>query len=152
VGAAEPPIAQECVEGYLFCTGPTRLLILRRPPSRDRIWAPVSGKVDPDDADYPSALRREISEETGFRDLVRVFALDWEVPFPSVDGQWWRLHAYGVELDGPRPPVLSVEHDAFEWVTPARAIAELHYDDNKEAVRRLELKLSEAEGFEPPNL
>jgi 8-oxo-dGTP pyrophosphatase MutT (NUDIX family) len=142
VGAAEPAIAQECVEGYPFCRAPTRVLILRRPPSRGRIWAPVSGKVEAIDADYPSALRRELAEETGFTELVRLFPLEWEVPFTGPDGRPWRLHAYGVELDGPREPALSDEHDAWEWVAPSRAIEQLHYEDNREAVRRLESRLA----------
>ncbi|MCI4340075.1 MAG: NUDIX domain-containing protein [Thermoplasmata archaeon] len=141
MGAAEPPISQECVEGYLYCTRPTRVLILRRPPARGSIWVPVSGKVDPTDRDYPSALRRELAEETGFHEFVRSFALDWDVPFEGPDGKTWRLHAFAVELERAEAPVLSPEHDAFEWVAPAEAIARLHYEDNREAVRRLETSL-----------
>ncbi len=152
MGAAEPPISQECVEGYLFCAAPTRVLILRRPPARGRIWAPVSGKVDADDVDYPSALRRELLEETGFAEFRRFFPLDWEVPFTGPDGRRWRLHAFGVELAGPMDPVLSPEHDAFEWVDPATAIERLHYEDNREAVRRLAAKLDGSAGSGPPNV
>jgi lipoyl(octanoyl) transferase len=152
VGADDPPIAQECVEGYVFCTAPTRVLILRRPPSRGRIWAPVSGKVDPGDSDYRAALLRELSEETGFREFVRVFPLDWEVPFTGPDGRTWRLHAFGVELDGSRPPVLSSEHEAFEWVTPVQAVERLHYEDNREAVRRLIAGLRSSAATDPPTV
>ena len=59
------PIDRECVEGYLFASPPLELLLFRRPPSRGRIWVPVSGKVDPGDADLEAALRRELAEETG---------------------------------------------------------------------------------------
>lgn len=136
--AAEPrPIAQECVEGYVFTTDPIRLLVLRRPPARGSIWVPVSGKVDATDADYPSALRRELIEETGFRQFARFFPLDWEVVFDGVDGRPWRLHAFGAQLDGPEPPRLSDEHDAFEWLSAEEAIVRLHYADNRDAVRRL---------------
>jgi 8-oxo-dGTP pyrophosphatase MutT (NUDIX family) len=152
VGASEPPIAQECVEGYVYCRAPPRLLILRRPPARGRIWAPVSGKVDPGDADYPSALRRELAEETGFREFARIFPLDWEVPFTGPDGRPWRLHAYGVELDAPEEPRLSDEHEAFAWVPMAEAIGRLHYEDNKEAVRRLVRGLAPGGAFAPPNV
>jgi len=137
VGAAEPPIAQECVEGYLYCRGPVRLLVLRRPPERGRIWVPVSGKVDPTDPDLEGALRRELQEETGFTEFARLFPLDWSVPFDGPDGRRWRLHAFGAELPGPAVPTLSREHEAFEWVDPAIAIERLHYEDNREAVRRL---------------
>ena len=149
MGAADPAIAQECVEGYVFCRGPTRVLILRRPPARGRIWAPVSGRVDAGDADYPAALRRELSEETGFTAPLRLFPLDWEVPFTGPDGRTWRLHAFGVELAGPQSPTLSHEHDAYEWVTSTQAIERLHYEDNREAVRRLVARLTEVPGTDP---
>ncbi|MCI4361518.1 MAG: NUDIX domain-containing protein [Thermoplasmata archaeon] len=67
----DSPIDQECVEAYIFSGRPPRLLVLRRPPDRGSIWVPVSGKVDPTDADFPSALAREVNEETGFHDVLR---------------------------------------------------------------------------------
>jgi lipoyl(octanoyl) transferase len=141
VADSGPPVAQECVEGYLFAGRPPRFLILRRPPSRDRIWVPVSGKVDPGDADLERALRRELAEETGFRDFRSFFSLDWHVRFDGPDGRPWRLHAYGVELSGEPSPALSAEHDAFEWVDADEAVRRLHYEDNREAVRRVRARL-----------
>lgn len=152
MGADEPAVAQECVEGYVFCRAPTRVLILRRPPERGRIWAPVSGKVDPGDRDYAEALRRELVEETGFAAPTRLFPLDWEVSFAGPDGRRWRLHAFGVELPGPDPPVLSAEHDAFEWVSSDQAIERLHYEDNREAVRRLVDRLASERAPDPPTV
>lgn len=140
------PIAQECVEAYLFTAHPRRILVLLRPPGRGSIWVPVSGKVEPTDVDLVSALRRELAEETGWTDPVRVFLLDWEVTFDGPDGRRWRLHAYGVELDGPKSPRLSEEHERFDWLPPAEARERLHYEDNRSAVDRL---LSILEGSEP---
>jgi 8-oxo-dGTP pyrophosphatase MutT (NUDIX family) len=144
VADSDPPIAQECVEAYLFTGRPPRFLILRRPPERDRIWVPVSGKVDPADHDLESALRRELGEETGFTQFTSFFPLDWHVPFDGPDGRRWRLHAYAVELAEERPPLLSREHEAFEWVDGDEAERRLHYDDNREAVRRLRARLGSA--------
>ena len=132
-----PPVAQECVEAYVFVAAPARFLILRRPPERGRIWVPVSGKVEPTDPDLESALRRELAEETGFTRFRRLFSLHWHVRFDGPDGRPWRLHAYGVELAREEPPVLSREHEAFEWVDRDEALRRLHYEDNREAVRRL---------------
>jgi 8-oxo-dGTP pyrophosphatase MutT (NUDIX family) len=112
----------------------------------------VSGKVDPGDRDYPSALRRELGEETGWHDFLRVFPLGWEVPFTGPDDRLWRLHAFGVELDGPRPPTLSAEHEAFEWLPFSAAIERLHYEDNREAVRRLAAILDRPADAQPPNV
>lgn len=140
-GSAER-IDQECVEAYLFAGRPPRLLLFRRPPSRDRIWVPVSGKVDPTDRDLQSALLRELAEETGFRSFVRVFDLDWSVPFEGPDHRRWRLHAYGAELSGEELPRLSPEHEAFEWVGVEEAVRRLHYEDNRQAVARLSERVS----------
>ena len=136
------PVAQECVEGYLFTRRPFRVLILRRPPSRGQIWVPVSGKVDPTDRDFDSALRRELAEETGFTELREVFSLDWHVRFDGPDGRPWRLHAYAVELPDERTPALSAEHESFAWVDDAEAERRLHYEDNREAIRRLRQRLA----------
>ncbi|MCI4342078.1 MAG: NUDIX domain-containing protein [Thermoplasmata archaeon] len=145
---ASAPIEQECVEGYVYVAAPFRLLILRRPPSRDRIWVPVSGKVEGTDRDYPSALRRELQEETGFTDVRRLYSLDWEVSFEGPKGARWRLHAFGVEVPAPWAPILSAEHEAFAWVSAAEAKARLHYPDNQRAVDRL---LERAGGAHPPS-
>jgi 8-oxo-dGTP pyrophosphatase MutT (NUDIX family) len=131
------PVARECVEGYLFSTGPLRILILRRPPERGEFWVPVSGKVDPTDASWEAAIRREVGEETGLTDPRRVFALDWHVRFRADNGETWRLHAYGVETEPEFTPRLSPEHEAAEWVTPAEAVGRLHFEDNRAAVARL---------------
>jgi 8-oxo-dGTP pyrophosphatase MutT (NUDIX family) len=143
VAADDPPISQECVEGYLFVRDPFSLLLFRRPPARGRIWAPVSGKVDPTDLDWESALRREVREETGFVQWRTWIPLDWHVVFDGPDGGRWRLHAYGIELDSLRTPALSAEHEAFEWVDYEEAIRRLHYEDNREAVRRLVARLAD---------
>jgi 8-oxo-dGTP pyrophosphatase MutT (NUDIX family) len=136
------PVVRECVEGYLFATPPLELLIFRRPPSRGQIWVPVSGKVDPEDRDFDAALRRELREETGLDQPRRLVPLDWHVRFRADNGETWRLHAYAVEVDRTFVPMLSPEHEAFRWVTPAESTSLLHYDDNRGAVERLVLRLS----------
>jgi dihydroneopterin triphosphate diphosphatase len=113
------------------------MLLFRRPPSRGRIWVPVSGKVDPSDRNFSAALRREISEETGLTQLRRVSPLRWVFRFRGPDGRIWRLHAFAVELSARRAPRLSHEHDAYAWLEPSVAVERLHYRDNRAALRRL---------------
>jgi len=137
VSARLGPVARECVEAYLYARPPLEILLFRRPPSRQRIWVPVSGKVDPGDADFEAALAREIAEETGLAPCPPPEPLDWHVPFRADNGETWRLHAYAVRVPRSFRPTLSAEHEAFEWVAPEEAIRRLHYDDNQEAVRRL---------------
>jgi len=133
----DEPIARECVEGYLFARDPPLLLIFRRPPTRGSIWVPISGKVDPTDANFDGALSRELEEETGLSHPIRVDPLDWEVSFRADNGEVWRLHAYAVEIARSFQPRLSSEHVEFEWVGLDEAERRLDYPDNREAVGRL---------------
>jgi len=133
----ELQIDQECVEGYVYTPAPLRLLVLRRPPPRGRIWVPVSGKVDPGDGARLSTLRRELWEETGFAHVERYLPLGWTVVFEGPDQRRWRLEAWGVELDRAAAPTLSDEHDAFAWVSAREAVHRFHYEDNRSAVARL---------------
>jgi 8-oxo-dGTP pyrophosphatase MutT (NUDIX family) len=139
------PIAKECVEGYLFASPPLELLVFRRPPARGRIWVPVSGKVDPTDRDLPSALVREMEEETGLSLRVdQLIDLDWHVPFRADNGETWRLHAFAVEVPRSFHPRLSLEHEAAEWVSADEAVHRLHFEDNRAAVERLRDRLVHA--------
>ena len=131
------PVARECVEGYLYAGPPLELLVFRRPPARGEIWVPISGKVDPTDADFDAALRRELVEETGLIRARRLVPLDWHVKFRADNGEVWRLHAYGVEVDRGFVPTLSREHEQYAWVSVPEALRRLHYEDNRAAVHRL---------------
>ncbi|MGA8542957.1 MAG: NUDIX domain-containing protein [Thermoplasmata archaeon] len=131
------PVVRECVEGYLYANPPLELLLFRRTPARGQIWVPISGKVEATDTDFESALRRELREETALAQPRRVFSLDWQVRFRADNGETWRLHAYGVEVDRSFTPVLSAEHEDAAWVSLDEAIARLHYEDNKGAVAQL---------------
>jgi 8-oxo-dGTP pyrophosphatase MutT (NUDIX family) len=136
------PVAKECVEGYLFASPPLELLLFRRPPARGRIWVPVSGKVEPTDRDFPSALGREVEEETGLSlRPEELIDLDWHVPFRADNGETWRLHAFAVEVPRSFQPRLSPEHEAAEWVSAEEAVRRLHFEDNRAAVERLRERL-----------
>ncbi len=147
---ASSAIARECVEGYLYTAQPFELWIFRRPPARGGIWVPVSGKVEPSDADLEAALRRELREETGLEQPGPVTPLDWQVPFDAPGGEGtWRLTAFAVEVDPAWRPALSAEHDLAERVSPSVASVRLHYTDNREAVQRLAARLEPRLGPNP---
>jgi 8-oxo-dGTP pyrophosphatase MutT (NUDIX family) len=137
------PVARECVEGYLLSRAPLELLLFRRTPARGEIWVPISGKVEPTDADFEAALRRELVEETGLVNPREIFPLDWHVRFRADNGETWRLHAFGVAVDRSFSPTLSEEHEEWKWVPVAEAEGFLHYEDNRAAVRRLVESLSQ---------
>jgi len=132
------PVTRECVEGYLFAAPPLALLLFRRPPSRGRIWVPVSGKVETGDGDFRSALCRELEEETGLTSRPEeLIDLDWHVPFVADNGETWRLHAFALRVPRTFLPRLSPEHEGAEWVPVEVALRRLHFEDNRQAVERL---------------
>jgi 8-oxo-dGTP pyrophosphatase MutT (NUDIX family) len=137
VSARRSGVAQECVEGYLFVRHPFQVLLFRRPPSRGRIWVPISGKVDRPDRSFSAALRREVREETGLTRFRRISPMRWVFRWRGSGGGIWRLHAFAVELPSRRIPRLSDEHEAFEWLDPREALKRLHFRDNRAALRRL---------------
>jgi 8-oxo-dGTP pyrophosphatase MutT (NUDIX family) len=137
------PISRECVEGYLFAFPPLALLVFQRTPARGRVWGPVQGKVEPSDRDFPTAVCREVEEETGFVSRPdRFIDLDWHVPFRADNGEVWRLHAFALEVPRSFQPRLSDEHETAEWVSAEEALRRLHYEDNRAAVERLRERLS----------
>lgn len=137
------PVAQECVEGYLFASPPFELLIFRRVPDRGHLWVPVQGKVEPSDRDFAAALCREVEEETGFvAQPEQLVDLDWHVPFRFEGGPLWRLHAFGLEVPRSFEPRLNEEFDAVEWVSADEAVRRLHFEDNRAAVGRLRERLN----------
>ena len=132
-----PLPVRDCVEGFIHVRAPARFLLLRRTPDRGGFWQPVSGSVEPWDRDLPSAMLREVAEETGFREGVRVDPVGWGLQFPGPNGRTFRSHTFAVEVPQLRPPRLSDEHDAFRWCTLSEALATLHWPDNREGLRRL---------------
>ena len=141
------PVAKECVEAYLFASPPLEVLLFRRPPARGRIWVPVSGKVEPTDADFRAATCRELEEETGLLSRPQeLIDLDWAVPFVADNGETWRLHAFAREVPRSFRPRLSAEHETAEWVSVEEASRRLHFEDNRAAVERLRRRVPGSSG------
>ena len=129
---------QECVEAYLVAGEPRNVLLLKRTDARGGFWQPVSGRIEAWDPDAGVAARREVFEETGFVVEGKPVDLAWSFAFAGRDGRTWRVHAYGLPLPGIRPPRLSDEHTAFRWLPLREASSWLAFEDNRQALRRLE--------------
>lgn len=96
------------------------ILLLKRPADdfRGGTWELPSGKVEPHDADLYTALRREVSEETGLH-IADITGYLGAFDYTSGSGKHTRQHTWSVTQRSslPREDVVLTEHDEQAWVT-----------------------------------
>ncbi len=102
--------------------GKVEYLLMHRIPKRDGVWQGVSGGVE-DNEDLNKAAARELREETGFVAKVESINFQFEYPvkkefshiyLPNVKNI--KEHSFTADVTGLGEPILSDEHDAFQWV------------------------------------
>ncbi len=125
------------------------ILLMRRSPGRilPGLWQCVSGSLEPGETVAASALR-ELREETGFgvERIAGFYDLDQVNQFhePSV-GAIVTSAIFAVRVRAGAEPVLSHEHDAVGWVSPAGALELAIWPAYRESVRRIEENLLDPE-------
>ena len=127
----------------LYRRYPDRLLLFRRTGHTDLAWWPVTGHVDPQDADLLAAARREVEEETGYRPEA-VWSFGRGVTFTQVrDGRerTFEEHAFAADVTGLGPVRLSGEHVAFAWFTLKSAEEVLPHPHQRVALQELKARL-----------
>jgi 8-oxo-dGTP pyrophosphatase MutT (NUDIX family) len=113
----------------------TEYLLLKRLPERNRFWQPVTGGVEEGET-LTEALRREIREETGIENLVRViediYYFEFSDPNPNKE------YVYGVEVASAEIVMLDrKEHSEYRWCRIKDALQLLSWKENKEALEKL---------------
>jgi dATP pyrophosphohydrolase len=117
-------------------------LLLRRVSSRGGFWQGITGGVE-EGEDLAGAALRELAEEAG---LVPSALEQMDCSYMlSMQDEWRELYAAGVEeiveyvfvalVDRQQEPVLSWEHDAWQWCSLDEALALLTYPGNVEALK-----------------
>jgi dihydroneopterin triphosphate diphosphatase len=116
-------------------------LMLRRTPKYGAFWQGVTGAPDVGETLLEGAVR-ELKEETQIvpKSLDQV---DFGYSFPVEDDWKWAYDpdvtridefVFLAEIADNVEPVLSFEHDSFEWATVDRAIKLLKWPNNKNAL------------------
>lgn len=111
-------------------------LLLKRLPERNGFWQPVTGGVEKGET-RREALSREIREETGIANLIRViedlYFFEFSDPIPNKE------YVYGVEVPLTEKIVLDgKEHSEYRWCSKQEALQLLHWKENKEALEKLD--------------
>jgi len=125
------------VEAIIFRRNGNRIeyLLLKRLPERNGFWQPVTGGVEEGET-LTEALRREIREETGIENLVRVIEDIYYFEFS--DPNLNKEYVYGVEVASTEVVVLDgEEHSEYRWCGIKDALQLLSWKENKEALEKL---------------
>ena len=137
----------DLVDDWIFRVAPAglELLLMRRAAGRilPGLWQGVSGSLEAGERIAAGALR-ELGEETGFDedDIEAFYDLDQVNQFhePSVDAVVTSA-VFAVRVRPDAEPVLSHEHDAHRWVTPAEALELIVWPAYRESIARVERDL-----------
>jgi len=131
------------VEAIIFRRNGNKVeyLLLKRLPERNGFWQPVTGGVEEGET-RKEALRREIREETGIKNIIAV--LEDLYLFEFSDPNLNQEYVYGVEVTPSEEIVLDrKEHGEYRWCSFQEALQLLHWKENKEALRKLNKTLTQ---------
>jgi 8-oxo-dGTP pyrophosphatase MutT (NUDIX family) len=130
--------------------GKREYLLLHRVLPRLAFWQPVTGGVESGET-IEDAARREFTEETVFvPDNFRTIGLTYSFPPDEFFKYVYEtppdeivVHVFVARVSPDSEPRLDpVEHDQYRWCTFDDALALLHWWDDKEAIKRVEMFLA----------
>jgi dATP pyrophosphohydrolase len=103
---------------FIFTMTPElKFLLLKRVPEKGGFWQPLSGGIELDEMP-DGAVRRELYEETGIQDIVRVLKLNYSFTHDTPkNGVLMHQEdiCYAVEVVGAAKIALSHEHNEYRW-------------------------------------
>jgi 8-oxo-dGTP pyrophosphatase MutT (NUDIX family) len=121
-------------------------LLLKTTPEREDFWQPVTGGLEEGET-IVEALKREVLEETGIKNLVRIIENVDYFEYSNthfVKGfVFIKEYVFGVEVDpDERVTIDGKEHSQFRWCNFGEALRLLKWDENKKALSKLNEILS----------
>jgi len=130
------------VQGILFrkINGEIQYLLLKRTLEREGFWQPVTGGLEEGETRV-EALERELLEETGIKNLVRIIEDVYYFELPTILHE--KEYVYGVEvLPTEEIEIDNREHSEYRWCSLQKALKLLKWKENKEALEKLHEILS----------
>ena len=136
------------VQGILYrkISGDIQYLLLKRTQEKESFWQPVTGGLEEGETKV-QALKREVWEETGIKNVVRIVQNVDYFEYPDahfIKGyDFIKEYVFGVEVDpNERIALDGKEHSQFRWCNFKEALELLKWDENKKALSRLNEILS----------
>lgn len=129
-------------------------LLLHTNPKRRSFWQNVTGKVENKDENLKAAAEREVLEETGIENPIKIIEKIYSFKYPvrdelkeKYDFEEFEEEVFGIQVENDVKIDIesnkSKEHDDFIWCSFDGAKELLEYDSNKKALEILNEKLSE---------
>ena len=125
------------LEGIIYRTINDRIeyLLIKRTPEDGGFWQPVTGTLE-DGENLINCLKREISEEIGITEILRISDILHTFNWEKKDGTVITEYVYAVEIKNDSIITLSPnEHDDYIWLPYSEAKDTLLTDNNKESLR-----------------
>lgn len=121
------------VSGFLY-------LMLKRNPKKGNFWQPITGNVELNET-FEQAALRELKEETGITEFIKIFDTNYFFDFFDDDRQQHEK-VFAVEVSITSIVTLSEEHTEYQWATSEDCLNKyLKYPGNIEGLRNLSKKL-----------
>ena len=129
------------VQGILFrkINGKIQYLLLKR--IKEGFWQPVTGGIEEGETKI-GALKREVREETGIKNVVRIiedvgYYEFWDFFKREARSRLIKEHVFGVEISSNEKIVIGREHSEYRWCNFEEALKLLKWKENKEALKKL---------------
>jgi len=119
----------------------TQYPLLKRTSTLGKFWQPTTGGIEKRET-KTQALKREIQEETGIKNLTKIikdvhYCEFWDFYKPEVRHRLIKEHVFGVEISPNEKIAISREHAEYRWCGFEEALKLLKWKENKEALKKL---------------
>ena len=111
-------------------------LLLKRNKQKGSFWQPITGGAH-DGESLADAVKRELLEETGIADYVRIYDNIHYFEFDTDKFGTLKEYVFGVHIKDNDEAKLSPEHTDMKWCTIKEALDLLKYDSNKVGFKKL---------------